>query len=75
MNLHATKVISALGETAQVARMFGVTMPSVSDWKRDGIPAARMMYLKLAHKKALVGINLEAATAPARKRKPAKEVA
>lgn len=75
MNTHATKVISALGETAKVARMFGVTMPSVSDWKRDGIPSARMMYLKLAHKKALAGIDLKAATAPARKAKSTASVA
>jgi hypothetical protein len=75
MNTHATQIITALGDTARVARMFGVTMPSVSDWKREGIPAARMMYLKLAHKKALAGIDLKAATAQARKAKPTKEAA
>lgn len=74
MNTHATQVISALGETAEVARMFRVSMPSVSDWKQNGIPPARMMYLKVAHKKRLAGIDLDAATAP-RKAKPTKEVA
>jgi hypothetical protein len=74
MNTHATQVISALGETAEVARMFRVSMPSVSDWKQNGIPPARMMYLKVAHKKRLAGIDLTAATAK-RKAKPTKEVA
>ena len=46
MNLHASKVIDALGGTAEVARMFGVRMPSVSGWRTEGIPKARMMYIK-----------------------------
>ena len=66
MNPHATKIIEALGDTAEVARMFDVRMPSVSDWKKHGIPRARMMYLKVAHAQALDGIDLDAATAPAR---------
>ncbi len=66
MNQHATKIIEALGDTAEVARMFDVRMPSVSDWKKHGIPRARMMYLKAVHAQALDGIDLDAATAPAR---------
>lgn len=66
MNTHAHKVIEALGGTAEVARIFDIRMPSVSDWKEKGIPRARMMYLKAVHKKALKGINLSLAAAPAR---------
>lgn len=66
MNRHATQVIDALGGTAAVARLFDARMPSISNWKRDGIPPARMMFLQLAHKKALAGIDLKAATAPRR---------
>ena len=66
MNPHATKIIEALGDTAEVARMFDVRMPSVSDWKKHGIPRARMMYLKVAQTQALEGVDLDAATAPAR---------
>lgn len=66
MNPHATKIIEALGDTAEVARMFDVRMPSVSDWKKHGIPRARMMYLKVAQAQALEGVDLDAATAPAR---------
>ena len=63
MNQHATKIIEALGETAEVARLFDVRMPSVSAWKKAGIPKARMMYLKVAHPGALSGVDVEAATA------------
>lgn len=63
MNHQAIKTIDALGGTAQVSRLFDVRMASVSDWKKTGIPKARVMYLKAAHAKALAHIDLEAATA------------
>lgn len=63
MNTAATEIIRRLGGTAKVSRVFGVTMPSVSDWKRDGIPHARVMFLKVARKKELAGADFEAATA------------
>lgn len=66
MNESATKVIDALGGTAAVARIFGVRPPSVSDWKREGIPSARVMFLRVAHRKTLAGLDLTAATAPRR---------
>lgn len=66
MNTQATQIIERLGDTAEVARMFQIRMPSVSDWKITGIPKARMMYLQLAHPKALKGIDIKAATAPVR---------
>jgi hypothetical protein len=63
MNISATQVIEALGGTAAVARLFDVAMPSVSAWKERGIPRPRMMFLSVAHKKKLAGIDLTAATA------------
>lgn len=75
MNTSATQVIDALGGTAAVARIFNVKPPSVSDWKKDGIPAARVMFLKVAHRKALSGIDLAAATAPRRARVPGMPLA
>ena len=66
MNTQATKVIEALGDTDNVARQFDVRMPSVSDWKKSGIPKARMMYLQVAHPHALDGVDVDAATAPVR---------
>ena len=65
MNTSAIQVIDALGGTAAVARIFEIAMPSVSAWKEDGIPPARMMFLRLAHKKTLAGFDLHAATAKA----------
>jgi hypothetical protein len=63
MNADAVKIIDALGGTAETARIFQVRMPSVSAWRHDGIPRARMMYLQAAHPKALKGVDVEAATA------------
>lgn len=63
MNAPAVQVIEALGGTAAVARIFKIAMPSVTAWKEVGIPPARMMFLRLAHKKALARIDLQAATA------------
>ncbi|AZY48835.1 Cro/CI family transcriptional regulator [Bordetella avium] len=39
-------IIDALGGTAAVARLCGVKQPSVSDWRKDGIPRARRMFLQ-----------------------------
>lgn len=76
MNPHATQVIDVLGGTAEVARLFDVRMPSVSDWKRDGIPHARMMLLRETRQAQLADIDLAAATAARRGRrvKPSQEV-
>jgi len=63
MNTEATKIIEALGDTAEVSRLFDVRMPSVSDWKKAGIPKARMMYLQAVCPHALDGVDVTAATA------------
>ena len=62
MNHQATEIIEALGGTAEVSRIFSLSMPSVSDWKKTGIPKARMMFLEVAHAEALRGIDIGAAT-------------
>lgn len=46
-------IINNLGGTAAVARLFGIKPPSVSEWKRNGIPSARMQYIALARPDAL----------------------
>ena len=40
--------IDQLGGTAAVARMFNIAQPSVTKWRKTGIPDARLMYLRLA---------------------------
>lgn len=61
MNIPASQVVDALGGTAAVARLCEISMPSVSDWKKDGIPRARMMFLRVVREKELAGIDLDAA--------------
>lgn len=46
--------------------MFDVRMASVSDWKKNGIPKARMMYLRVARPDVLADVDADAATAPTR---------
>lgn len=41
------QIIEALGGTNRVARLCKVKPPSVSGWKRTGIPGARLDFLKL----------------------------
>lgn len=41
------KVIDALGGTNATADLCNVTKGAVSQWRTDGIPEARLMYLKL----------------------------
>lgn len=44
----AIAVIAALHGPAAVARLFKIRTPSVSNWKKKGIPPARLMYLEVA---------------------------
>lgn len=44
-------IIDELGGTAKVAKIFSIRNPSVSKWRKTGIPSARMMYLKKAYPK------------------------
>lgn len=60
-----SEIIDRLGGTAAVARMCKVRMPSVSEWRLTGIPAARRQYLELLRPDAF------RSAAKARKRKAA----
>lgn len=40
------KIIDGLGGTAEVARLCEVSAQAVSQWRTDGIPKARLMYLR-----------------------------
>ena len=44
----ACRVIDALGGTGAVAQLCEVTDAAVSQWRKDGIPKARLQYLRLA---------------------------
>lgn len=45
MQLTPTEIIDLLGGTAEVARMLEISMPSVSDWRKNGIPEPRLIEL------------------------------
>lgn len=45
--MDANQIIDALGGTAEVARLCHVKSPSVSEWRTNGIPPARLQYLRL----------------------------
>lgn len=43
-----SQIIDSLGGTFAVASIFEIKPPSVSEWRKKGIPKARLMYLRLA---------------------------
>lgn len=43
-----SKIIDELGGTAKVADLCEVSMAAVSQWRMDGIPKPRLMFLRLA---------------------------
>lgn len=43
-----SKVIDELGGTKKVAVLFKISMAAVSQWRKEGIPDSRLMYLRLA---------------------------
>lgn len=47
MEENANKIIDDIGGTVEVARLCDVKPPSVSQWRTNGIPKARLMYLRL----------------------------
>ena len=46
--MNDSQLIDALGGTAKVAVLCKVSMAAVSQWRDDGIPSARRMFLELA---------------------------
>jgi hypothetical protein len=52
--LTADEIIDALGGTSETARLCEVEPPSVSEWRRTGIPKPRLMFLKLARPEVFV---------------------
>jgi hypothetical protein len=47
MDITDNEIIEALGGSSAVADLCEVTVGAVSQWKTDGIPKARLMYLKV----------------------------
>lgn len=51
LNEEACLIIEKLGGTQEVSRICNVKPSSVSGWKYDGVPDARLMYLKVVFPK------------------------
>lgn len=49
-----SKIIDRIGGTADCARICAVSSQAVSKWRREGIPEARLMYLRLRCPEAFV---------------------
>lgn len=45
--MDASKIIDLLGGTTAVAKLCQVKQPSVSEWRRNGIPRARRQFLEV----------------------------
>lgn len=54
---YANAVIDRLGGTSAVARIFDIRPSSVHQWRIDGLPKARLQYLKVAFPKILKSIE------------------
>lgn len=57
-------LIKRLGGGAKVASLCEVTPAAVSQWIANGVPPARLMYLKLARPEAFVNEAVELVGAP-----------
>lgn len=53
---YAVTAIERMGGTSAVARLCDIAPASVSEWKRTGIPRARLQFLKLARPEAFDGL-------------------
>jgi DNA-binding transcriptional regulator YdaS (Cro superfamily) len=43
--MKTTEMIYLLGGTSKVAKLCGVSLPAVSQWKTNGIPVDKMIFL------------------------------
>lgn len=57
--MNANIIIDALGGTAEVAKLCKVKPPSVSEWRRNGIPSYRIDFLRLARPDVFERLDVE----------------
>lgn len=50
---YASEMIDILGGTAAVSRICGIRDPSVSSWRKLGMPKSRFMFLSERYKKLI----------------------
>lgn len=54
---YASAVIDRLGGTSAVAKICDIKPPSVHEWRLNGIPKARLQFLRLAYPDAFDGLE------------------
>ena len=54
-----SEIIDALGGTSAAAEMFGITTGAISQWRTNGIPKSRLMFLRLSRPDLFVGGEME----------------
>lgn len=59
--MNPNEIIDALGGTFRVAELCEVRPPSVSDWRKYGIPRARMMFLRIARPEVFKKLDAQGA--------------
>ena len=65
-NVTPDEIIDALGGTSEVARLCEIQPPSVSGWRKLGIPKAQLNFLRLARPAVFARLGL-AEPPPARR--------
>lgn len=68
----ASRIIDALGGTNAVAALCKCGASAVAQWRRNGIPDARMMYLRAVRRKIVTAIERGEAPEPAKSPEPKK---
>lgn len=58
MKITHSDLLDKIGSSTELAHEFGVTVGAISQWRTDGIPKARLMYLELKYKKAFKDVEL-----------------
>lgn len=57
MDQLANTIIDRLGGTSAVAKICEIEPPSVSEWRKTGIPRARLQFLRIAYPDAFLGVE------------------
>lgn len=59
MKLTADQIIDdILGGTSEAAKVFKISPAAVSQWRRDGIPLSREMYIRVVYRKQVKQLEM-----------------
>ena len=62
MQLTPDQIIDdVLGGTVEAAKVFNISPAAISQWRKDGIPVAREMYIRVVYRREVKRLEAEAA--------------